>query len=317
MLASALERLLELTRAQKTVLCYLQAKTDPNTHVAVASSREIAATTGLSRRTVQPAIDRLNELQFIKTCTRGHTAPSIHTLLAVVMVSPPSGPGVPVAGGAIEADEAAPVQNAYKCATPSGANPQPVRGAIVEKTPTYPQTHIRKTRVNTPPHSPERVVSVSTVVEDVCKTRPSGAKDRYGRSESASPISPMGQKQQTLFIESAEILALVEGFFDSPVPTYLRVGFTRLSEQFRIPELSVIRFLEEKWRDKLHTRNRIFSPAALLRFAHEDLPRWIPFNYGRIQRDRWFLAPASKPATLEVMPPPLPLLHPLAAGVYA
>lgn len=280
---AAIQRLSELSRAQLTVLAWLQARRPEPAAAAVASSREIAASTGLSRRTVQPAIDRLNELQFIRTLTGAPTRPSEHFILLEVTVQPPSGSGVPVGGGAIgrgavEKNEIAPPH--------PGAIPQGVRGAIVENSATYPQSPNKEdARANTPLHSLEKTVSVSTFVEG------------SGKPPRRRP------EQQTLFIESAEILRLVEVLFETPLPTYLRVGFSRLAEQFRIPELSVMRFLEEKWVDKLNTRRRIFSPAALLRYAHEDLAAWIPYNAGRIQQDRWFLSPERKPSTLEVMPP--------------
>jgi DNA-binding GntR family transcriptional regulator len=81
-MSTAPERRTTLTRAQRKVLADIELFSDRQNR-AVLSSRGLAETTGLSRRTVQAAIDRLNELQLIRTVTGTRTRPSEHRLVPV------------------------------------------------------------------------------------------------------------------------------------------------------------------------------------------------------------------------------------------
>ncbi len=73
-----------LTEAQRTILTYLARHADPN-RVCARSSRQLVRETGLVRQTVQTAIDRLNELGYIRSRVRTTPHPSEHRLLVEVV----------------------------------------------------------------------------------------------------------------------------------------------------------------------------------------------------------------------------------------
>ena len=74
----------QLTPAQRKVLAHIAGYCDDRRRMS-QSTRHMAEATGLSRRTIQPAIDRLNELQFIYTRVgRRWIGPSTHFLLVPV-----------------------------------------------------------------------------------------------------------------------------------------------------------------------------------------------------------------------------------------
>lgn len=250
----ALERIRQLTRAQFTVLAFLQSRRDPGTQIARASSREIALATELSRRTVQPAINRLNELQLIKTLCGCPTRPSEHTLLQIVTVQPPSGPGVPVGGGAMSTD--APVQNAYNCASAGGANSQGVPGAIVEKSPPFPQCTYKEPRA-----SDTYTYTKKEGLVGVCKSEWKTSPTRETPSHENKP----------------EILVMVERWF-WPVDAGLAEKILELPERFGLSERDLIRFWEWKWKQKKRQRQEVFTPGAFFDYTVEDLPGWLGYS---------------------------------------
>ena len=85
-MASPQERIPVLTRSERKVLADLQLLQNKSGK-ATLSSRNLAELTGLSGCGVRKAIDRLNELQLIKTYTGSvNHRPSEHTVLWQVPV---------------------------------------------------------------------------------------------------------------------------------------------------------------------------------------------------------------------------------------
>jgi hypothetical protein len=70
----------QLTRAQRKVLADLELFSDDQRR-AVISTRKLVATTGLDLKTVLAAINRLNELQLIRTYIPPRRKTAEHTLL--------------------------------------------------------------------------------------------------------------------------------------------------------------------------------------------------------------------------------------------
>jgi DNA-binding MarR family transcriptional regulator len=69
-----------LTKSQRKVLADLELFSGDSDRIAIGH-RKLAQTTGLSRPTVQTALEALNELQLILTRRRGPSEPSEHRLL--------------------------------------------------------------------------------------------------------------------------------------------------------------------------------------------------------------------------------------------
>ena len=116
-----------LTRAQHRVLAYLAEQRNA-ADIAARSSREIAQALGLSRRTVQNAVNKLNDLDCLRTWSGSRTSPSEHTVLQHFQL-------VPLGSGAITPD---PCGNAESTGATEPTNAQGP-GAIVPESHTYPQ----------------------------------------------------------------------------------------------------------------------------------------------------------------------------------
>lgn len=234
-----------LTRAQILVLAYLS-ELPPSVPV---SSRQVAEILALSRRTVQAALHRLNELDFIRSDSHSRIEASRHSVLTPFVSLPRTGVLV---GGAILGD-------AVENHSSSGEIAPPVPGAIPGDFHTVPGA-IPRLSTGGLNNERARVTNTYTYPETEALVGVSGA-ERW----KTSPTEPGSRP---------EILVMVERWF-WPIDDGLAEKFLALPARFGISGLELTRFWEAKWRHWSKQRRDVWNPGAFFQFSEIDLPGWV------------------------------------------